>query len=292
MKKRNQKKSIETQKNSLQDSMLNGLILALVNCLLTAGAIAFAAETNPLRYKTSPASDRFDRQFQAENQTVTRTASHNKYSKSSKNSTVVAPRGIAEGNLLITQSAGSGGGVSYDPMRRIVKIVETTGGTVTSTKQFVWAGDQLCEERDGSGAVTKRFFQGGEQIAGTSYCATHDYLGSVRELTNGSGAIQSQYNYGPWGEATKLAGSGPDSDMQYAGMYKHQRSGLHLAVNRAYNATQGRWISRDPILEDTFDMMAQSPEQQAPGVILLASADQNVDPDMMAIQGVSSDPIV
>jgi RHS repeat-associated protein len=213
----------------------------------------------------------------------------------SKSPLITAPRGVEEGNKVIAQGSGaSSGGAVYDPMRRIVKIVETTSGTVTSTKQFVWVGDQLCEERDGSGAVTKRFFNGGEQIAGTNYYATRDQLGSVRELTNGAGAIQSQYGYGPWGEVTKLAGSGPDSDMQYAGMYKHQRSGLNLAVNRAYSPTQGRWISRDPMLEETFGMTPQSPEPLDPSVRLMASAGQPgvPNPNLLAIQGASSDPMV
>jgi RHS repeat-associated protein len=145
-----------------------------------------------------------------------------------------------------------------------VKIVETRNGSVTSTKQFVWAGDQLCEERDGSGSVTKRFFAQGEQIGGTDYFYARDHLGSVREMTDSSGSIQSEYNYGPYGEVSKVAGTGPDADMQYAGMYMHQPSGLNLAVNRAYSATQGRFVSRDPISEKGFDLVSDPSDGSNP----------------------------
>lgn len=39
------------------------------------------------------------------------------------------------------------------------------------------------------------------------------------------------------------------SDLRYTGHYFHQRSGLHLAPFRAYDANLERWISRDPIGE-------------------------------------------
>jgi RHS repeat-associated protein len=193
------------------------------------------------------------------------TASNTGSAAKAKVPTFSAPTGIAEGNKVIAQaSVSSGGGTVYDAEKRIVKIVETRAGSVTSTKQFVWAGDQLCEERDATGAVTRRFFNLGEQIGGTNYFYTRDQIGSVREMTNGSGVVQSQYGYGPWGEVSKLSGSGPDSDMQYAGMYMHQPSGLNLAVNRAYSASQGRFISRDPIDDPTFAMMPHSPEPTDP----------------------------
>lgn len=164
------------------------------------------------------------------------------------------PSGIDAGNAFIAVSSGIGtSGASlapvYDPMRRIVKIVETTGGTITSTKQFIWAGDQLCEERDGNGDVTRRFFNNGEQIGGTNYFYTRDHLGSVREMTDGSGNAVVTFSYDPYGRAIKLQGSGDNSSFGYAGMYLHERSGLNLAVSRAYSPALGRWISRDPISE-------------------------------------------
>ncbi len=41
------------------------------------------------------------------------------------------------------------------------------------------------------------------------------------------------------------------SDFGFAGMYKHERSGLNLTLFRAYDPTIGRWLSRDPLGEGT-----------------------------------------
>lgn len=67
-------------------------------------------------------------------------------------------------------------------------------------------------------------------------------------MTNSAGAIQAQYQYDPYGRATKLQSS-QDADFQYAGYYMHAPSGLNLTMFRAYNPSLGRWISRDPIGE-------------------------------------------
>ena len=48
-----------------------------------------------------------------------------------------------------------------------------------------------------------------------------DHLGSVREMTDTTGAIQARYDYDPYGRVTQIAGS-MASDFQYAGYYKHQ----------------------------------------------------------------------
>ena len=243
------------------------------------------------------ASDRVEANVNAYNSSAAPIVSNKQSTMSAKQSKFPmfsAPKGMVEGNKVIAQaSVSAGGGAVYDAEKRIVKIVETRGGSVTSTKQFVWAGDQLCEERDGTGAVTKRFFSLGEQIAGTNYYYSRDQIGSVRELTNGSGVVQSQYGYGPWGEVSKLAGSGPDSDMQYAGMYIHQPSGLNLAVDRAYSASQGRFISRDPMDDQTFGMTPESPEPNDPGEMMMAGSGHAVlSPNMLTIRNVSSNPVI
>ncbi len=93
-------------------------------------------------------------------------------------------------------------------------------------------------------------FKDGELISGTPdlYYYNKDHLGSVRELTDVSGNILSQYNYSPYGQVMKFSENVP-SDFQYAGYYYHAPSGLSLTLNRVYSAQLGRWINRDPIQE-------------------------------------------
>ena len=139
---------------------------------------------------------------------------------------------------------------TYNGLSQRIKIVEKDNGNVASTKQFIWVtGDtQPCEERDASNNVTKRYYPQGMQVGTTNYYYTKDHLGSIRELTDSSGAMQTRYDYDPYGRRTKLSGS-VDTDFGFTGHYYHQPSGLHLAVYRAYDADLGRWISRDPVGE-------------------------------------------
>lgn len=107
---------------------------------------------------------------------------------------------------------------------------------------------QPSEERDASNAVTKRFYAQGEQIEGTSYYYTRDHLGSIREMTDGSGSIHARYGYDPYGRLTKISGD-LDSDFTYAGYYNHSPSRLYATLYRLYDPDLDRWISRDPIGE-------------------------------------------
>jgi RHS repeat-associated protein len=120
---------------------------------------------------------------------------------------------------------------------------------VASTKNFVWIGNSIAEERDADNVVTRRFYAQGEQISGTSYFYTRDYLGSIRELIDSTGAVRARYDYDPYGYRTKLAGD-LEAQFGFTGHYYHQPSSLHFALYRAYDGATGRWLSRDPIEEE------------------------------------------
>src|SRR5579883_896668 len=187
---------------------------------------------------------------------------------------VYKPRRVASRWLRPTARTGSGviqinypgtgnnSQFTFDPNGRNVKIVEVSGGTTISTKQFLWNGFGRCEERNGGGTITKQFFIRGETINGTSYFYSKDHLGSVCEMTDSIGNIQAQYAFDPYGTTSRLQASIP-SDFQYAGYYFHPQSLLNLTLRRAYNTSFGRWISRDPIDEwvDTnlFGYVANAP---------------------------------
>ena len=139
---------------------------------------------------------------------------------------------------------------SYDGFGRRVQIIEKTNGVAMSTNKYIWCGLQLSEERDSSGAnVTKRFFAEGEQIGGVSYYFTRDHLGSIREMTDSSGAIQVRYDYDPYGVRTKVQGS-IDADFGFTGHFIiASQPETTFTLNRLYRTDLGRWLSRDPIEE-------------------------------------------
>ena len=129
-----------------------------------------------------------------------------------------------------------------------MKIVETTAGSVTSTKQFIWSGESMKEARDSSGALTSQYFSQGQISSGSSYFYQQDHRGDIVGVANSSGAPVSSIAFDAYGRSTLLSGSFTP-DFGFTGLYLHQRSGLNLAVYRAYDSTLGRWINRDPIAE-------------------------------------------
>ena len=135
---------------------------------------------------------------------------------------------------------------TYDGFGRRTSVVEYNNGVLTSTKNLLWSGMRICEERDGSNNVTKRYFSQGVQLSGSSYCYTFDHLGSVRELVDANNIVQARYDYDPYGVQTQLTGT-LAADFGYTGQYFHHPSGLMLAPYRGYSALEGRWISRDPL---------------------------------------------
>jgi RHS repeat-associated protein len=165
------------------------------------------------------------------------------------------------------------------------------GGSVTSTKNFVWCGNERCEQRDSSRIIIAQFFGLGETVSGSDNFYTPDHLGltagsvhpfmqlrmvgghpgvfnplagrgSTHEITNSSGVIQCQLAYDPFGRVTQLQGS-ISPDFQFAGYYFHSPSGLALTRTRPYASSQGRWINRDPIGElggvNLFDYVRNNP---------------------------------
>jgi len=203
----------------------------------------------------------------------------------------------AENRLLSIVYPGSGNhsDFTYDGLGRNVKILEYTSSSLTSTKQFVWCGDKMCnsspcEARDASSTITAQYFPHGETLSGTGYCFTADHLAnptdfasrfiqfrgrtgiifsplftsSIREMTNSSGTVEAQLAYDMYGRAAQLQGS-LAPDFQFGDYYLHSRSGLSLTLTRAYSASQGRFINRDTIAEaggvNLYEYVRNHPEQ-------------------------------
>ena len=139
---------------------------------------------------------------------------------------------------------------AYDGLSRRTQIAEyNSSSTLTSTKNYLWIGSEIAEERDASNSVTKRFFPQGEQQSGTDYYYTKDHLRSVREMCDSSGSIVSRISYDQYGNATVVSGTILPT-FGYAKMYWHQPSGKNLAAFRLYDPVTGRWASQDPIAEN------------------------------------------
>jgi len=145
----------------------------------------------------------------------------------------------------------------YDPLGRRDSIVEKDGATVTSEKHFAWNGSTLCEERDASNTVVRRFYPQGEEIVtgsnSGSYYYTRDHLGSVREMVDSTGVVCARYDYDLWGNRSAnliTSANTVEASFGFTGHYFHDRTGFWISPTRLYDPVTGRWISQDPIREE------------------------------------------
>ena len=152
----------------------------------------------------------------------------------------------------------------YDGFGRRTRIKELDNGTPTTNNIYLWSGSEIVQKRSSDGStVLRQYFTEGFLEGTDKYFYTRDLLGSIREVVaNGGTTVESQYEYSPWGEITRVAGetNGTESDFLYTGHYQHQASGLALTYFRAYHADLGRWLSRDPIESVTGEMPEMLPE--------------------------------
>jgi RHS repeat-associated protein len=140
---------------------------------------------------------------------------------------------------------------TYDGLGRRAAIIETAagGGTPTMTT-YLWCGLTLCQARDASGTVIRKYAAEGEVRMGgppVSLFYGIDQVGSVRRVF-GTDGTSPAYSYDPYG--TPLQTTTPVTDIGYGGMFGHLESGLNLSVYRPYNPNTGRWMSRDPAGEE------------------------------------------
>jgi RHS repeat-associated protein len=111
---------------------------------------------------------------------------------------------------------------TYDGLGRRVKIVEkNNAGNVIESRNFVWTGMTIAEERSDSSTVAKRFLPEGVQfpngaVPNTKLYYSKDHLGSIRGLTNENGTILGTIDYDAFGgisrapvPANDTSGAGP-----------------------------------------------------------------------------------
>ena len=115
-----------------------------------------------------------------------------------------------DGANRLSQITYSGTGdatsLSYDGLGRLVRLVESVNGTIKSTQLYVWNGNAIVEQRNTRGTILKEYFNQGFLAGTTAYYYGKDHLGSIRNLTDATGTIQTQLDYGLYGELTGLTG--------------------------------------------------------------------------------------
>ena len=141
----------------------------------------------------------------------------------------------AENRLIAVNNGTHRSEFSYDGLSRRIRIVEKENSVVTTDTRFLWCREELCEERDSTGAaVAKRLFPQGEQQGADTVFYTRDHLSSIRELIDDTGAIRARYDYDPYGRTNKISGD-KDATFRFTGHYFHNASELELSLFRVYD---------------------------------------------------------
>ena len=220
-----------------------------VNQLLSTTVTNAGTRINAFAYTYDPSGNRLSEQIGASNYVAT-------YNGLNEIRSTTAP-GITRTNEWDAQNRLTAVNVgnqrtefTYDGLDRRVAIRQLVNGSEVSFRRFVWCDEEICEERDADGAVTKRFFPNGVKVengpAAGSYFYTRDHLGSIRELVDSSGNVRARYSYDPFGRRTRLSGD-VGADFGFAGMFWSPEANLALTYFRAYDPELGRWLSRDPL---------------------------------------------
>lgn len=142
----------------------------------------------------------------------------------------------------------------YDGLGRRVEKVTPSG-----TRRYVYDGDNILLEFDGGGAIVARYTHG-EQVdqhlamvrGGAAFYYHADHLGSVRSVTDGSGAEANRYRYDPYGRVVERV-EAVENPYWFTGREEAREVGLYYYRARWYEARSGRFVSEDPWLTDASD---------------------------------------
>ena len=136
-------------------------------------------------------------------------------------------------------------------MNRRIAIASTPAGSSATVTSYVWCGNSICQARNASNSPTRGYYVEGEFVPGTpaqSYYYGPDQIGSVRRVF-ASASSAPAYGYDPYGRT--LQSTALLTDFNDAGMFYNADSGLYLTQYRAYDPVGGRWLSRDPVGEQS-----------------------------------------
>ncbi|MGA0601536.1 RHS repeat-associated core domain-containing protein [Caulobacter sp. KR2-114] len=145
--------------------------------------------------------------------------------------------------------------LAYDPLGRLNSQATTVSSTTTNTS-FLYDGQRLSAEYDGSGNLLRRYIHGpgsDEPIVWIEGGATStdrrwlhaDERGSVVAQSDNTGTVTQIYAYGPYGEPQDNFGSG--SRFRYTGQIAIPELALYHYKARAYDPASGHFMQTDPV---------------------------------------------
>ncbi|MBI4845972.1 MAG: hypothetical protein HY810_05820, partial [Candidatus Omnitrophica bacterium] len=134
-----------------------------------------------------------------------------------------------------------------------------------STTSYVYDGDQIVAEYDGSGSLIRKYVYGqgidepicmetSNQLPVTRYYYHADGLGSIVALTDEAGNVAESYEYDAYGNIviydqtlTPIPQSLFGNSYMFTGRQFDSETGLYYYRARMYNVELGRFLQTDPV---------------------------------------------
>jgi RHS repeat-associated protein len=154
-----------------------------------------------------------------------------------------------ENRLVKATAGGVQTDLTYDPLGRLFQVVKAIANT-----RFIYDGDAMIAEYDGTGTLTNRYVHGSSAAAddplvwyvgsgtGTKRYLHADHLGSIVAATN-SGSAPTINTYDEYG----VPGAANAGRFQYTGQAWLSELGMYYYKARIYSPTLGRFLQNDPI---------------------------------------------
>ena len=137
----------------------------------------------------------------------------------------------------------------FDGWNVILEKEYDLSNAVTDSRKRYWGLD-LSGSTQGAGGV-------GGLLATVEDDAVHYYHydanGNVTETIDSSGVLTASYEYGPFGELVSQSGTYADENTyRFSTKSVDVETGYYYYGYRHYDPQMGRWLNRDPILEQGF----------------------------------------